>query len=229
MPKMIGLRLHEVKDQCVEPDSGWKPIGFTIREENLMEYPLELAFKILAMTPQISVTDASGRLVFYVKLKMFKLKELVTIFSDEEQNRPLYYINADRVIDFSARYHFTDLNGTNLGSVKREGMRSIWKAHYNVFAGEALVMQIREEKPWVKVADGCIGQIPIVGLLSGFFFHPAYLVSRPDGPVVMRLEKQPSFFESKFTIKKERDLDELEETRVLLSLMMMILFERARG
>ncbi len=194
-----------------------------------MQYPLELSFKILALTPQIAVTDAGGNLVFYVKLKMFKLKEQVTIFSDEEKTRPLYHINADRVIDFSARYHFTDINGTNLGSVKREGMRSIWKAHYNIFDGDEVVMSIREEKPWVKVADGCIGQIPIIGLISGFIFHPTYLVSRGDGPIVMRLEKQPSFFESKFTVRKDLELDEREETRALLSLMMMILFERARG
>jgi len=194
-----------------------------------MQYPLELAFKILALTPQISVTDASGRLVFYVKLKMFKLKELVTIFSDEAQTQPLYYINADRVIDFSARYHFTDVNGTKLGSVKREGMRSLWKAHYNILAGEDVVMNIREENPWVKVADGCLSQIPIIGLISGFFFHPVYLISRGDGPTVMRLAKQPSFFESKFMIRKEMELAEHEEIRVLLSLMMMILLERARG
>lgn len=194
-----------------------------------MQYPLELSFKILALTPQIAVTDAGGNLVFYVKLKMFKLKEQVTIFSDEEKTRPLYHINADRVIDFSARYHFTDIHGTNLGSVKREGMRSIWKAHYDIFDGDQVVMSIREEKPWVKVADGCIGQIPIIGLISGFIFHPTYLVSRGDGSIVMRLEKQPSFFESKFIVRKDLELDEREETRALLSLMMMILFERARG
>ena len=194
-----------------------------------MEYPLELAFKVLALTPQISVTDASGRLVFYVKLKMFKLKELVTVFSDQQQTLPLYRINADRVIDFSARYHFTDVNGTNLGSVKREGVKSLWKAHYNILDGDAVVMTIREEKPWVKVLDGLIRQIPIIGLISGFILHPVFLVSRTDGLVVMRLEKQPSFFESKFAIRKDTELDERGELRVLLSLIMMILLERARG
>jgi uncharacterized protein YxjI len=194
-----------------------------------MEYPLELSFKIFALTPQISVTDASGRLVFYVKLKMFKLKELVTIFADEAQTQPIYHINADRIIDFSARYHFSDVYGTNLGSVKREGVRSLWKAHYDILDGETTLMTIREQDPWVRVADGCIGQIPIIGLISGFIFHPKYLVSRADETVVMRLEKQPSFFESKFIIKKEMDLMEGDETRILLSLMMMILLERARG
>jgi uncharacterized protein YxjI len=194
-----------------------------------MEYPLELAFKVLALTPQLSVTDASGRLVFYVKLKMFKLKELVTVFADEEQTQPLYKINADRVIDFSARYHFSDVSGTNLGSVKREGVKSLWKAHYNILDGETAVMTIREENPWVKVADGCISQIPIVGLIGGFILHPSYMVSRLDESLVMRLMKQPSFFESKFVVRKESYLDERDEIRVLLSLMMMILLERARG
>ncbi|MCK4801888.1 MAG: hypothetical protein KAS84_07840 [Anaerolineales bacterium] len=194
-----------------------------------MEYPLELNFKILALTPQISVTDASGRLIFYVKMKMFKLKEQVIVFADAEQTRPLFRINADRILDISAQYHFTDANGNSLGSVKRKGMRSLWKAHYNILGGDAPVMTIREEKPWVKVLDGLFSQIPIIGLLSGYILHPAYLVSDPDEMVVIRLEKQPSFFESKFIIRKETELDEGGETRVLLSLMMMILLERARG
>ncbi len=194
-----------------------------------MQYPLDLSFKIMALAPQISVTDASGGLVFYVKQKLFKLKEEITVFADAQQTQPLYKINADRVLDFSARYHFTDVNGTDLGSVKREGMRSLWRAHYDIFEGDALVMTIREENPWVKVLDGLFGQIPFIGMFSGYLFHPAFLVSRTDGTVVMRLKKQPAFLEGKFTIEKQAELDEGRETRVLLSLLMMLLLERSRG
>lgn len=194
-----------------------------------MEYPLELSFKIIALAPQISVTDASGKLVFYVKQKLFKLKEEITVFADAQQTLPLYKINADRVLDFSARYNFTDVNGIDLGSVKREGMRSLWRAHYNIFDGDAPVMTIREENPWVKVLDGLFSQIPILGMFSGYLLHPAFLVSRTDNTVVMRLQKQPAFFEGKFTITEQVELDERLETRLLLSLLMMILLERARG
>lgn len=194
-----------------------------------MEYPLELSFKVAALAPQLSVTDAGGRLLFYVKQKLFKLKEEVTVFADAEQTQPLYKLGADRVLDFSARYRFTDLDGVSLGSVKREGVKSLWKAHYDIFDGAAAVMAIDEENPWVKLLDGLFSSIPIVGWFSGYVFHPAFLVSRPDGEVVMRLEKQPAFFEGRFTIKKQAGLDEEEERRVLLSLLMMILLERARG
>jgi hypothetical protein len=194
-----------------------------------MEYPLNFSFKIMALAPQLAVTDASGNLIYYVKQKMFKLKEEVTVFSDREQTQPLYKINADRVIDFSARYHFSDTAGNALGSVKRQGMKSIFKARYDIFDGEEIVMNIAEENPWVKVIDAVIGEIPIVGMFSGYMFHPKYLLSRADGTPIMRLTKQPAFFEGKFSLDKLAEIGQEEEQRALLSLLMMVLLERARG
>jgi len=194
-----------------------------------MHYPLDLSFKVVALAPQLSVTDANGNLIFYVKQKLFKLKEAVTVFADAQQTQPLYTINADRVLDFSARYNFVDQRGTPLGAVKRHGMKSLWKARYDILDGDAVVMTIKEENPWVKVVDGFISQIPIVGMFSGYFLHPAFLFSRPDGTVVMRLQKKPAFFEGKFAVEKMTPLDETEEIQVLLSLLMMLLLERWRG
>jgi hypothetical protein len=183
----------------------------------------------MALSPQLAITDASGNLVYYVKQKLFKLKEAVTVFADREQTQPLYQINADRVIDFSARYHFTDTAGNALGSIKRQGMKSLWKARYDIMAGEEVVMNITEENPWVKVIDSVIGEIPIVGLFSGYMFHPKYLFTKVDGTPVMRLTKQPAFLEGKFSLDKLTELGQQEEERAILSLIMMILLERARG
>lgn len=194
-----------------------------------MQYPLELSFKVMALAPQISVTDASGDQIFYVKQKLFKLKEEVTVFADTAQTQPLYSINADRIIDFSAQYHFTDQAGTTLGSVKRDGMKSLWRARYDLLNGSAPNLTIHEENPWVRVLDGLVGEIPLVGLVSGYVFHPAYLVDRADGTTLMRLQKEPAFFESKFSIRKLAEMQPTEETRVLLGLLMMVLLERSRG
>lgn len=195
-----------------------------------MEYPLSLSFKVLALAPQISVTDARGNLVFYVKQKLMKLKESVTVFADAEQTEPLYYLNADQVIDFSARYHFADADGTTVGAVQRRGMKSLWRAHYDILDGDRTISQIREANPWVKVADGLLGEVPILGMLTGYLFHPAYRVTKADGVSVMRLEKQRAFLETKFTITKQQaDLTPHEETQVVLSLLMMVLLERKRG
>jgi uncharacterized protein YxjI len=194
-----------------------------------MEYPLALSFKVSALAPQLSVTDANGKLVLYVKQKLFKLREEVTVFADAEQTQPLYQIDADRVLDFSARYRFTDLDGNDLGLVRREGVKSLWQAHYDICEGDAVVMTIRERNPWVKMLDGLFSLIPLVGWFSGYVLHPTFLLSRPDGEVVMRLEKQPAFFEDQFTLSKQAELSEEEEKRALLGLLMMILLERTRG
>ena len=194
-------------------------------------YPLKMLFKVIALAPQMSITDADGNLVFYVKQKLFKLKEEVLVYADREQTQVLYKINADRVLDISARYHFTDAVGNHLGAVKRQGMKSLWKAHYDIFQGNEPepFFTIQEENVWVRVADGCINQIPILNLFAGYFFHPAYLVSTPNGKNVMRLQKMPSIFEGTFKIEKLVDIDDFDEKRILLSLMMMTLLERTRG
>lgn len=196
-----------------------------------MQYPLTMSFKVVTLVPQIYVTDASGQGLFYVRQKLMKLKEAVTVFADDTQQQGLFKIGADRIIDFSARYNFTDMAGNPLGSIKRKGMRSLWSAHYEIFEGteEIAGLVVREENPWIRVADACVEQIPLAGLFAGYFLNPTYLVSRADGSGVMRLSKQPAFFEGKFLMEKLVELDELEEKRIVLGLMMMTLLERSRG
>ena len=194
-----------------------------------MDYPLDLSFKIIALAPQLSVMDAHGSVVMYVRQKLLKLKEAVTVYADTQQTQPLYTINADRILDWSARYNFADMQGNNLGAVKRQGMKSLWKSHYDILDGDTVVMTIQEENPWVKVIDGLVGEIPLIGMFTGYLFHPAYLVARPSGDVVMRLEKKPAFLEGKFAIESKMPLPEKEEKQALLSLLMMLLLERSRG
>lgn len=196
----------------------------------MMNFPLSLNFKKIALAPQISVTDGAARLLFYVKQKAFKLKEAVTVFGDVEQTQPLYTINADRVLDISARYHINDMSGFGLGTLQRQGMRSLWRAHYEIMRGGGTVMHIREENPWIKVGDAIFGEIPILGIFSGYVFNPAYLVTRADnGQVLMRVQKEKAFLEGKYTITKSGEVSENDERLAILSILMMTLLERARG
>ena len=194
-----------------------------------LSYPLTFSFKILSFASQFAVRDSGGNLVAYARQKILALKEAVTVFADEQRTRELYKINADRIIDWSARYNFTTAQGANLGAVKRQGMKSLWKATYDIFDGDNPVMRIQETNPWVKMADALLSEIPFLNLIAGYVFHPVYEVTRADGTPVMRMTKQPAFFEGKFLIDKLAALNDVEEQRVLLGLMMAILLERSRG
>lgn len=194
-----------------------------------MNYPLQLSFEILSIARKLSVVDAAGNLSFFVKQKAFKLKESVTVFADADQKLPLYELAADRIIDFSANYHFKDARGNYVGAVRRKGMKSLWRARYDIVNGSGPVMTIQEANPWTKVFDSLFCEIPILGMFSGYLFHPEYLVARQDGTPVMRLKKESAFFQGKFSIEKLAAVSEEEETRILLSLIMMVLLERQRG
>src|SRR6266550_4081238 len=101
-------------------------------EALLFNYPLTLSFKIIAIAPQIKVTDASGQTVLYVRQKALALREDVRIFADEQQQQQLYQLNADRILDFSANYRVRSYAGEDLGNIRRKGMRSLWNATYEI-------------------------------------------------------------------------------------------------
>lgn len=196
-----------------------------------LQYPLRLSFKILALASQATVTDANGRTVLYTKQKLLKFKEHVEIFTDSTRSTRLADIRANKVIDWSARYFSTDASGREIGSVGRRGWRSLWRAHYEAFnpGDNTPDFSIREENAGAKVADAFLGEIPIIGMFSGYFFHPRYLASRSDGTPAMRLTKEAAFFEGRFRIDKLGELSPREEMNLFLSFLMLVLLERRRG
>jgi hypothetical protein len=196
-----------------------------------IRYPLKLSFKILALASQATVTDADGRVVLYTKQKLLKFREHVEIFTDNSRSTLLAEIKANKVIDWSARYHATDANGQPIGSVGRRGWRSLWKAHYETFnpGDDQPDFSIREENPWARVLDTLLGQIPLVGILTSYLCHPSYAATRSGGHPAMRLTKQPAFFEGRFQIDKLGELAPREELNLMLSFLMLVLLERSRG
>ena len=195
-----------------------------------LRYPLTFSFKITTLANDFTATDASGRVVAYVRQKMLKFKEHIQVFADESRSQVNYDIRADQWIDFSAAYSFTDKQGTTFGKVARKGWRSIWKAEYDIIdQHDRPQYKVREENGWVKVADSMLGEIPVLGMLTGYLFNPSYLVTDRRDREIARLSKEASFFGRKFTVEKLSQVDEDDDDRIMLGLMMMILLERRRG
>jgi hypothetical protein len=195
-------------------------------------YPLQFRFKILALAPQIYLVDSNGRNLLYIKQKLFKFKEHIEIFTDESRSTKVAEIRADRVIDWSAKYNFTDAVGRQIGQVKRRGARSLWRASYDVLdpGDERVDYEMREESAMTKFLDGMFSQIPIIGILAGYVFNPRYRVTPVGGQApVMHVVKKPALFEGKFELTKHGQLSSRQELNVLLSVFMMLLLERTRG
>ncbi len=203
----------------------------------MFDYPLYLRFRLVALAPRIIVTDSAPTEILYVKQKVFNLREDIRIFSDESESREMFNIQAEQILDFNTRYNFYDSkNGEHMGSVKARGWRSLWSATYLIDdPAQQQMMVIKEDNPWVKVADSLIGNMPILRWFSGFLFHPSYTAYRGSdendrSQPVMQIKKQGAFFENLFTIELlDQNMTWEEEASAVLSFMLMVQFIRRRG
>ncbi len=186
----------------------------------------------MAASPQLYVTDADGNPVLYVKQKLFKLKEHVEVFTDNTKEKKLCEIKANKVIDWSAAYNFSNAEGNQFGGVRRKGLRSLWRAHYEIYPNDATQpaeFTVREESVLIRFLDSFFSGLPIIGIFAGYFTNPSYIITDCDGNAVMRLKKKPALWEGKFSIESLTEIDSQQQIRILVALLMMTLLEQHRG
>lgn len=95
--------------------------------------------------------ETKANLLLYVKQKAFKLKEDITIYADEQEQKALLKINARSIIDFSAAYDVTDaVTGQKLGAFRRKGMMSamVMDAWEILDKNDAVIGRIQEDS-WI--------------------------------------------------------------------------------
>ena len=190
----------------------------------MLNYPLTLSFKLLALNPQVKVTDAAGQTVLYVKEKAFSLKININIFSDEAQQQQLYHVQAEKAFGMNIPFDITTPAGALVGKVQRPTMVSIWKATYQISdsVGQDIGV-VNEENPWLKVLDSVLSDIPFVHML----INPGYLVS-VRGQTGLYLKKQPSLVDRTFKLQKRAELTEADERLLLPAVLLAMMMERVR-
>jgi uncharacterized protein YxjI len=200
-----------------------------------LQYPLTLNFEMALFTPalplQISVRNGTGREILYVRQKLLKLRDKIKIFSDSSQSQELYEVNADRILDWSARFVFTDPQGRTVGAIQRQGSRSIWRATYDIQdASGRDLFGIQEEQPWLKVIGYFVEAIPFVEAFSGYLFSPTYGLQRAaTGQTDLRITKRRRAVSLTFRVDNlAGPLPEHEEVATVLGILIMVLHERYR-
>jgi uncharacterized protein YxjI len=72
------------------------------------------------------IYDEAGSVVFYSKMKAFKLKEDLRVFTDETMSEEVLSIKARNILDISATYDVTDsATGKPMGALRRKGLKSM--------------------------------------------------------------------------------------------------------
>ncbi|RKH59418.1 hypothetical protein [Corallococcus aberystwythensis] len=72
------------------------------------------------------IYDEVGNVAFYSKMKAFKLKEDLRIYSGEDMQEELITIQARSILDFGATYDVTDAaTGERVGALRRKALSSM--------------------------------------------------------------------------------------------------------
>ena len=193
-------------------------------------YPLHFRFKIGTLSNDFEATDAVGNTLFYVREKILTWRDQIKVYKDSSKSELLFEIKSNKLIDFQQTFTITDTQGNIVGKVRRKTIRSLWKSTFKLMdRNDNHDHSIQEKNAFVKLWDGFFGEIPIIGMLSGYVFNPAYILSTTDGEALFELKKEPSFFGRKFSVEKLIANKTIDEERMVLSLALMVLNERSRG
>ncbi|WP_313190058.1 hypothetical protein [Sphingobacterium sp.] len=194
-----------------------------------LQYPLHFQFRVTSLANDFSAKDANGNSIYYVREKIFSWRDIIMVYRDESKAELLYELRSNKLIDFQQTFTITDRTGKVIGKVRRKSIKSLWRSTFNLMdPNDVQDHTIKEKNPWVKFWDGLFGELPLIGILSGYLFNPAYILRNDQDEPVFEIIKEPSFFGRKFTVNKltQREVD---DERFVLSLMLMVLIERRNG
>src|SRR5215203_2590936 len=100
----------------------------------IFQYPSYLLKRqAIALAGKFRVYDPSGNLVMFSEQKMFKWREDIRVYADENKTQEVLSIKARQIVDFSAAYDVVDtaLN-QKVGALRRKGLRSILRDEWEV-------------------------------------------------------------------------------------------------
>lgn len=196
---------------------------------NKYNYPLNFLFKITTISNDFTATDALGKTIFFVREKLFKLRDHVSIFRDESKKEVLYELVSNKIIDFQQTFTITNAQQSVVGKVRKKTLKSFIKATYYLQDADGNhVYTIKEKSASTRFLDAILDEIPVVGMLSGYVFHPKYIVTDLKGNKLMEMAKKPSFWGRKFEVQKISN-QHFNEEQVVLSLVLLVIQQRDRG
>jgi uncharacterized protein YxjI len=101
----------------------------------------------IALTGKFRFYDPAGRIVMFSEQKMFRLREDIRVYSDENKTQEVLSIKARQIMDFSAAYDVVDTElNQKVGALRRRGLRSLLRDEWEVLdANDNLIGQLFED------------------------------------------------------------------------------------
>lgn len=99
------------------------------------------------------IFDPQGNVILYSKMKAFKLREDIRLYTGSDMQTELLTIKARQILDFSASYDVVDsVTGERVGALRRKGLKSMFKDEWVILNGrENEIGLIQEESAFLAL------------------------------------------------------------------------------
>ena len=89
--------------------------------------------QVFALTGKFRIYGPAGELLLFSEQKMFRLREDIRVYNDEDKSQEVLMIKARQIIDFSAAYDVIDsASGQKVGVLRRKGWRSLLRDEWEI-------------------------------------------------------------------------------------------------
>jgi uncharacterized protein YxjI len=177
--------------------------------------------KVLAIAQQYFIEDQQGNQIGYSKQKMFKLKEDIRVFANEQMAHELFRIQQTNWSDAWGQFAIIDsASGQAVGHVRRKALASLIRSEWEMYnAASQLVGGIYE-----KTGRALARRFVPMGALI-----PTKLEVTLQGQIVATIDQQFKIIGDKWDINAQW-LPPAVDRRVLISsAILMGMIERAQG
>jgi uncharacterized protein YxjI len=123
--------------------------------------------QVFALTGRLRFYNPQEQLVLYVEQKMFRLREDIRLFADENKSQEVLLIKARTIIDFNTAYDVIDAPfNQKVGTLRRKGWRSMVRDEWEILdANDQVVGMLFEDS---------VGQALLRRLLLGTLLPQNY-------------------------------------------------------
>jgi hypothetical protein len=126
------------------------------------------------------IYDTSEQVIGYSKMKAFKLKEDIRLYTGEDMTTELLTIKARSIIDFGAAYDVYDAKqGVKVGALRRKGLKSMIRDEWHILdASDRQIGMIQEDSTLLALARRFVD-------LASWVLPQKYIVTIGGQPVAI--------------------------------------------
>lgn len=130
----------------------------------------------------------AGALVAFAEQRRAKLKEQVTLFTDESKQQVLTAFNARKVIDLGSGYDVTDPAGERLGTFRKDFGKSLLRSTWHLEQSSGAAITGQERSMTIAVLRRLWEFIPFIEVIP--FFVPYHFDFAADADHVLSVRKK---------------------------------------